>query len=170
MNMKRSLHITTLAVVALALVGCFKDVVKYTSYNTAVYSQTEDNSPITIAQNIEAYAYYVDTTDWRIASYEDAVARRITSKLSGKTLDEPDVVGTYDAESAFPSSLLLEQPTSMLVIVNHDLQMYAYRKYILPVNLAKVDTKLYMQRWRKSGTTSGWMVVNPFFDNTPAEE
>ena len=168
--MKRIYKISTLLAIAFALAGCFKDVVDYTSYNTAVYSQQESNGEITLAQNIEAYAFYVDTTEWRIASYEDAVAHRITHKESGKTLEEPDVVGTYDALSAFPSSLLLKAPTSMLVIVNYDLKLYAYRKFILPENLPKVDTKLYMLGWHRSGKTSDWMVVNQFYAEEPKTE
>lgn len=168
--MKHIFQISTLALIALALVGCFKDVVDYTSYNTAVYGQQDADGEITLAQNIEAYAYYVDTTEWRIASYEDAVAHRITNKETGKTLEEPDVVGTFDALSAYPSSLLLKKPTSMLVIVNYDLKLYAYRKYILPENLPKVDTKLYMLGWRKTSSSSGWMVVNQFYSEDKKTE
>ena len=43
------------------------------------------------------------------------------------------------------------------------MRMYAYRKYELPVNLDRVNAKLYMSSWKRSHTNSGWWVVNPFF-------
>ena len=36
-------------------------------------------------------------------------------------------------------------------------------KYELPINLASVDTKLYMASWRPSHSSSGWRVVNDFY-------
>jgi hypothetical protein len=54
----------------------------------------------------------------------------------------------------------------MLVVVNPELRMYAYRKYELPVNLARVDTKLYFLPWKRSHTASGWQIMNPFFGVT----
>lgn len=143
--------------------GCFKDVVAYTDYNIAVYDQSVADGQITPSPSVETYAYYVDTTEWCIRSYDDAVARRITNKTTGAVLTEPDVLGTFDASLAYPASVRLEQPISMLVVVNPTLRLYAYRKYELPINLASVDTKLYMTSWRASHSSSGWRVVNDFY-------
>ena len=156
-------HIALFIFGGLLLHGCFKDVVNYTSFNTAVYGQQEADGEITLAQNIEAYAYYVDTTEWSVLSYEDALAHRITNKTTGEVLSTPDVVGTFDASLPYPASIRLEQPISMMVLVNPSLKLYAYRKYELPVNLPAVDTKLYMASWRMSHSSSGWMIRNDFY-------
>jgi hypothetical protein len=143
--------------------SCFKDVVSYTEFNIAVYDQSVADGEIQPSTAVETYAYYVDTTEWSVLSYEDALAHRITNKTTGEVLSTPDVVGTFDASLPYPASIRLEQPISMMVLVNPSLKLYAYRKYELPVNLPAVDTKLYMASWRMSHSSSGWMIRNDFY-------
>jgi hypothetical protein len=151
------------------LQGCFKDVVNYTDYRIAAYEQTEGNGEFIHSTDLETYAFYVDTTEWKVASYEDALAHRITNKTTGKTLTEPDAVATFNADEEYQVTIRLESETSMLVTVNPTLKLYAYRKYELPINLPTVDTKLYMASWRPSHPMSGWRVVNDFYA-PPTEE
>jgi hypothetical protein len=138
-------------------------VVSYTDFNIAVYDQSVADGEIQPSTAVETYAYYVDTTEWSVLSYEDALAHRITNKTTGEVLSTPDVVGTFDASLPYPASIRLEQPISMMVLVNPSLKLYAYRKYELPVNLPAVDTKLYMASWRMSHYSSGWMIRNDFY-------
>lgn len=151
------------------LQGCFKDVVEYTDYRIAAYEQTESNGEFLRSTDLETYAFYVDTTQWTVKSYEDALARRITNKTTGKTLTEPDAIGEFYADEEYQVTIRLEAETSMLVCVNPTLKLYAYRKYQLPINLPTVDTKLYMASWRPSHPMSGWRVVNDFY-TPPTEE
>lgn len=162
--MKKSLrYIVCLMVVVPMLQGCFKDVINYTDYRIAAYEQTESNGEFLRSTDLETYAFYVDTTEWKVASYEDALARRITNKTTGKTLTEPDAVATFDANEEYQATIRLEAEISMLVTVNPTLKLYAYRKYPLPENLPSVDTKLYMASWRPSHSLSGWRIVNEFY-------
>lgn len=171
--MKRIVKNIAFALLSSALLqGCFKDVVTYTNYNLAVQNQTTSNGPLTQATDLSSYAYSVDTTEWTILSYEDAVAARITNKTTGQTLTEPDIRGTFDSAAPYQVSLRLEAPTSMLVVVNPELRLYAYRNYTLPVNLETVTTKLVFSSWRASHSSSGWQVENDFYteEETPANE
>ena len=169
--MKRFIRNTTLLVVAaLALHSCFKDTVSYTRFNLAVYDQTDSEAAFVHTEELDSYAFYADTTDWYIASWEDAVARRITSKTSGQTLDVPDVVGEFNPEEQYQTTLLVEQPVSMLVVVNPALKLYAYRKYELPENLPDIYAKLYMAAWRPTHNSSGWIVVNRFYADEQSAE
>ena len=156
-------HIAIVLVLGAALQSCFKDVITYTDYRIAILNQTTSGGQTTPATLIDSYAYYVDTTEWSVLSYEDALAHRITNKTTGEVLSTPDVVGAFDASLPYPASIRLEQPISMMVLVNPSLKLYAYRKYELPVNLPAVDTKLYMASWRMSHSSSGWRVVNDFY-------
>ncbi|MBQ5922705.1 MAG: hypothetical protein IIW91_05140 [Alistipes sp.] len=156
-------YIVLLVLGAASLHSCFKDVVSYTDFNIAVYDQSVADGEIQPSTAVETYAYYVDTTEWSVLSYEDALAHRITNKTTGEVLSTPDVVGTFDASLPYPASIRLEQPISMMVLVNPSLKLYAYRKYELPVNLPAVDTKLYMASWRMSHSSSGWMIRNDFY-------
>ncbi len=150
------------------LQGCFKDVINYTDYRIAAYEQTESNGEFLRSTDLETYAFYVDTTQWTVKSYEDALARRITNKTTGETQTEPDAIGEFYADEEYQVTIRLEAETSMLVCVNPTLKLYAYRKYQLPINLPTVDTKLYMASWRPSHPMSGWRVVNDFY--TPSTE
>ena len=161
--MKRLKHIAFVVLGAVLLHSCFKDVVSYTDFNIAVYDQSVADGEFTPAMAVETYAYYVDTTEWSLLTYEDALARRITNKTTGEVRSTPDVEGTFDAALPYPASVRLEQPISMLVLVNPTLRLYAYRKYELPINLATVDTKLYMASWRGTHSSSGWLVKNDFY-------
>jgi hypothetical protein len=145
------------------LQGCFKDVVNYTDYRICVYDQSQSNGEFIHSPELESYAFYVDTTEWTVKSYEDAVARRITNKLTGETKTTPDAEGTFAAEEEYQVTVRLESEISMLVIVNPTLQLYAYRKYKLPENLPVVDTKLYMASWRPTHPASGWLIKNEFY-------
>ena len=169
--MKRFFRNTTLLVVAaLALHSCFKDTVSYTRFNLAVYDQVDSEAAFSHAEELDTYAFYADTTEWYIASWEDAVARRITNKTSGQTLDVPDVVGEFNPEEQYQTTLLVEQPVSMLVVVNPALKLYAYRKYELPENLPDIYAKLYMAAWRPTHNSSGWIVVNRFYADEQSAE
>jgi hypothetical protein len=162
--MKKSLrYIVCLLAVVPMLQGCFKDVVNYTDYRICVYDQSQSNGEFIHSPELESYAFYVDTTEWTVKSYEDAVARRITNKLTGETKTTPDAEGTFAAEEEYQVTVRLESEISMLVIVNPTLQLYAYRKYKLPENLPVVDTKLYMASWRPTHPASGWLIKNEFY-------
>ncbi len=161
---------TAVAVAALLAAGCFKSVVTYTRYTAAIYNQTTESGPYARAQQIDSYAYYVDTTEWRVASYEDAVDRIITNKSTGEQRSVPDVLGAFNSSKEYSMSMILQQELSMIVVVNPELKLYAYRSYELPVNLESVATKLYMCSWRRTYASSGWIVVNDFYvEETPEE-
>lgn len=166
--MKRLKHIAFVVLGAVLLHSCFKDVVSYTDFNIAVYDQSVADGEFTPATAVETYAYYVDTTEWAVLSYDDALAGRITNKTTGEVRTQPDVWGTFDSAAEFQTTLHLEQPISMLVVVDPELRLYAYRKYELPENLDQVLTRLTLSSWRASHAASGWQVENDFY--TEAEE
>lgn len=151
------------------LQGCFKDVVEYTDFRISVYDQTESNGEFVRSTDLETYAFYVDTTQWTVKSYEDALAHRITNKTTGKTQTEPDAIGEFYADDEYQVTIRLESEMSMIVVVNPTLKLFAYRNYKLPINLPAVDTKLYMASWRQSHSVAGWRVVNNFYE-PPTEE
>ncbi len=165
-------NITLLLVATFALHGCFKEVVDYTQFHLAIYDQTTSDAAFQHAKDINSYLFAVDTTDWYIASWDDAIAHRITNKNTGETLSEPAEYGEFNSSDEYQTSILVNNPVSMLVVVNPELKLYAYRKYELPENLAEIRAKLYMAAWRPTHNSSGWVVVNRFYtdpDDEPSQ-
>lgn len=159
----RYIRAITILLVAWVAVGCFKDTVGYTDFRIAVYSQAGKDDDFVRAEDVSAYAYYVDTTEWAIRSYDDALIGRITNKVTGEVREQPDVWGELNTSDEYQISLIINQNISMLVLLNPELKLYAYRKYQLPENLPRVDTKIYMAGWKPSQAASGWRVVNQFY-------
>lgn len=169
-RLRRFVNIAAVAVAAASLAaGCFKSVVAYTRYTMAIYNQTSETGSYSRARQIDSYAFYVDTTEWRVASYEDAVNRTITHKTTGEQRSVPDVLGAFNSSKEYSMSVVLQQERSMIVVVNPELKLYAYRSYELPENLESVATKLYMCSWRRTYASSGWVVVNQFYVEPPEE-
>lgn len=160
--------ISLLAVAAFAaatLTGCFKKESYDTIYRIAVYSQNVSGEALTRAADLEAYAFYVDTAQWYIASWDDALAHIITDKEDhSRTLTQPDVVGTFDADADFQVALPLTREMSMLVVVDKANSMYAYRKYLSPINIEEILTQLHIYAWKPTYSANGWRIVNPFPD------
>lgn len=161
--MRKALIIITATLLSTLLCGCFKEVISYTLFRTAIYEQTTSDGSYIHSTDAEVYAFYADTTEWKIASWEDALAHRITNKLTGEVKSDPDVFGSFNSSDEYQSSILLEAPMSMIVMVFPQSQIYAYRNYPMPENLAQVDTKFYVAQWRPSHNFAGWRVVNPFY-------
>ncbi len=161
-------NIVLLLGVCFTLQGCFKSTVGYTCFKLAVYEQEDTKGAYLHAEDLDSYAFYVDTTTWHIASYDDAVAHRITNKTTGEVIDTPDAYGEFNSSEQYQVAITIDKPVSMLVVVNPTLRLYAYREYELPENLAEINAKLYMASWRPSHNSSGWRVVNDFY--TPPTE
>ena len=152
-----------LLAVAFVLHGCFKETVDYTRFHLAIYEQVDAEGAYNPVDNVDSYAFAVDTTNWYIASWEDAVAHRITNKTTGEVMDEPAEGGEFNSSDEYQATILVNSPISMLVVVNPELKLYAYRKYELPENLPDIYAKLYMAAWRPTHNSSGWVVVNRFY-------
>ncbi len=157
------LHLVVALAVGLCCVGCFKSTVGYTIFRTAVFIQSTDKGDYVKARDLYTYAYYVDTTDWKVASYEDACNKIITNKLTGERREMPDVYGEMNPSNEYQLTMVINRPMTMMILVDPENKVYAYRNYELPDNLPQVDTKLYIVGWRNSYTTAGWRIVNEFY-------
>lgn len=80
-----------MVVVALGLTGCFKKVGFDTTLVIYPKVQEVSGAEFLVAEGVTAYAYYVSGEDWKVLTYEDAVAKVITNTKSGETKSEPAV-------------------------------------------------------------------------------
>lgn len=122
--MNKWFRIITLAVVAIAATGCFKKVTLDCRYNVRPYFQAESGGVAVQGENTIAYAFAADTTQWTVASYDDALNGVLTSKTSG------------------------EKRTDALVRAEQEEQMVVLQLTVTPVTIIVVDTEHRLFGWR----------------------
>ena len=158
--MKRAFAIV---VMALALTGCFKKV----GFNTTMilYPKVQEvsNGTFGVAEGVEAYAYYVSSEDWKVLSYEDAVAKIITNEKTGETKNEPSVEALPYADEGEETDALgrLKLKTNkqrvLLVAFYPAAEMWAYRHYEVGENLPTTTMKFHFRVWKDvQYVDSGW--------------
>jgi hypothetical protein len=165
--MKHLTKILTLATIVLCLTSCFKEEKQGTLLKMAVYSQNVSDDPITkTTTEIESYAFHVpEKSKWEVLSWEDALECRITnSERRSEQRNNPDIIGTFDAEAEYQVELGVWSHTVFMVVVDRTNKLYATRLYETPMNLPVTYTQLHLYAWRKSGAANGWNVTNPFPD------
>ena len=169
MKMNKSLKtIIVAAICVICLGGCLKGYDGNVVYVLKpLVSDGSENEPM--ERYITAYAFYADTTQWTVASYEDALAMRITDKESGRKQEEPAVVAEpfIEAPSAgsFSVAMPLRPAKVLLVVVDTELKLYGYREQTLPEGLATTfETVIfYTSRNARRYKAGQWMMCNDFY-------
>lgn len=134
--------------------------------------QTEQGgpeSPPATSRQILAYAYAVDTTLWYVASYQDALSRKITSKTQPtQTRTSPNFEAYYETTGAY--SMLVTLSPLMVVVVDNVNKLYAYSKQEVDIDGEDVIFPAFVFRpWDPTWieVQTGWRVVNEQYK--PAE-
>ena len=111
--------------------------------------------------NLKVYAYAVDTTAWRIASYIDAAAGVITSKNDpSQTRSNPNFTASKEESGAY--GMEVSSPTLMVVVVDQTNEVYAYSKQEVDLDGEPVTFPIVFRTWRPEYlyVEEGWRVVN----------
>lgn len=111
--------------------------------------QAEENGeeqPFTSTQ-IKAYAYVADTTDWYIASYDDAVAGRITRKDDTENRTTPNFSAYYETGSGLYGMEVTATPL-MAVVVDRVNRIYAYTKFVPDLEGESPTWPVTFRPWR----------------------
>jgi hypothetical protein len=165
--MRFLVNILALLTITVIATGCFKDEKQGTTMHIALYSQNVAGDPVVkTTSEVEAYAFWIEkNSDWSVASWEDALDKRITNtKTPSQQLSTPDVVGVYTPEAEYQLSIELWTRCAFIVVVDKTNEVYAYRKYETPMNLANTYVQLHLYASRNSGNANGWNSINPFPD------
>ena len=124
----------------------------------------------TSISKMEVYAYAADTTAWFIASYDDAVSGKITSKAdTTETRTIPSFQAYADGETGL-YKMSVSAENLMVVVADRSDQLYAYTQQT--VDLAETDPlsfpSLVFRPWKgiwiDKTDTNGWTVVNPTYE------
>lgn len=164
------------AIVGLMLAGCFKTLSYKTMYVLKPLVQTESSGEIVTLANVKSYAFAVDTTDWYVASYEDALAGIITSKKSSsERITTPiGISGPFEPIDGAPASvnwiqMSVESPMIMVVAIDTEHKIYGYRNQQLEVNVPWLYVTVIFHPWKpaKKYENGAWLMVNEFYTPTP---
>ena len=123
--------------------------------------QAEEGGETTEPSKLKAYAYAVDTTAWRIASYIDAAAGVITSKNDpSQTRSNPNFTASKEESGAY--GMEVSSPTLMVVVVDQTNEVYAYSKQEVDLDGEPVTFPIVFRTWRPEYlyVEEGWRVVN----------
>ena len=129
-----------------------------------------------IDRYIKAYAYYADTTRWTVASYDDAVAMRITDKESGEARTEPAAVAEPFVEAVgggrYSVEMSLRPRRVMIVVVDTAERLYGYREQTLPEGLTSAfETVIFYTNRNANRYKAGqWIMCNDFYVEPEPEE
>lgn len=149
------------------LAGCFKDVAYKTELILRPTRQTSTGGLFDPLEGVQGFVCNVDTTLWRVASYDDALKGIITSKenpaekITATVLSQP-----YEAEGAVGwISLPLSKPSQMVVVVDTQDKVFAYTQQKLEVNLPKLYIDLAFRTWKegKEYKDGNWVYRNEFY-------
>ncbi|MDO4758586.1 MAG: hypothetical protein Q4A18_04930 [Rikenellaceae bacterium] len=124
--------------------------------------------------NVKVCAFAADTTEWRIASYDDAVGGRLTSKSDETiTRSNPEFNG-YETNTKGLFRMNVSASPLMVVVIDRTHRMYAYSKQ--EVDLTTPDSSptysVYFPLWQTTWISEqqGWRVVNPEYAPATDEE
>ena len=126
----------------------------------------EDEAPASAVSVGAAFA--ADTAAWYIASYDDAVAGKITSKDDDSfTRSNPNFTA-YKEEGSSLYKMQVSTGTLMVVVVDRVDRLYAYTKKEVDLEGApptfSVLFRPWVQQWIDTEEPDGWVVVNPALD------
>ena len=165
----------------LLLTACLKAGKYETTYILKPSVQTQSVDAAVPLPGVAAYAYEVDSLDWGIASYDDAVAGILTHKREpGRRLTEPlavavpyapagDEVADEAAAGAANTASWLQFPfgrnACMVVAVDPSTRLYGYTMQQPALNLPKIYISVVFQPWREGSSykNGNWSFYNDFY-------
>lgn len=157
--MNKWFRIITLAAVAVVVTGCFKKVTMDCRYHVRPYYQAESGGVAVQGEGIIAYAFAADTTQWTVASYEDALNGVLTSKTSGeKRSDAMERVEQSDSTVL----LQLTATPATIVVVDPINKLFAWRMTEVVENLPDLYVSVTFRPWsaKKRYVEGPWRMNN----------
>lgn len=176
---RRIIHFAAAAAGILALLtpcGCEKLKVESCTYVISPLTQNEEGGDTIKAQNVVAYAFFVEAKEWEIASAEDAANGVITNIEDGTTM-QAEMTAEQNAESDLVFEAIKGEHNIFFIVYDRDNGIYAWRDDAKVMeNLAQVNTKLIFRPWRNAAgegvayTELKWNMVNKYVAPEEPEE
>lgn len=148
-----------LAVVAIAATSCFKKVSLDCRYNLRPYFQAESGGETVQGENTIAYAFAADTTQWTVASYDDALNGVLTSKTTGEKRTDAMAYAEQQDQTVV---LQLTATPATIVVVDTKNHLYAWRMTEVAENLPDLYVSVTWRPWstKKQYIEGPWRMNN----------
>ena len=120
------------------------------------------------SDRMKVYAFQADTMDWKIESYDDAVAGRLKHKTNtAKRKDSPDFKAYAEDTGLF--GMTIKGSPLMVVAVDRVNKLYAYTKQEPDFEGQEPVWKVVFRPWKREKVSmdNGWCVVNEYFKVAP---
>jgi hypothetical protein len=120
-----------------------------TTLTVYVNVQTKTNPDADTVYRAEWLPFYVygDTTQYRLLSYENALAGRLSSRLDHGAVEQGIAAQVLDTTRVvFPN---LNQKSVILWIVQPEFEVYAWRQIDLPDGLPTMGMRLFFRMWEE---------------------
>lgn len=169
--MKKTLSILLFAVAALSA-GCFKSVSFNTDYVLKPLAEISSGDvPVPFAEDeVQAFAYAVDTSLWTVSTYDDALAGIITQRDDPSVrLTTPLVVAdSVLGEDGLRLTMRLKESSIMVVAVDTKDKLYGYTQQEVPENFPTLYVTVIFQPWKsglqyKGEKGGSWIFRNDFY-------
>ena len=167
--MNKWLKIIVLAAVAVATTSCFKKVTMDCRYHVRPYYQAESGGVAVQGEGTIAYAFAADTTQWTIATYDDALNGVLTSKTSGeKRTDAMDRAEQGDSTVV----LQLTATPATIVVVDTVNKLFGWRMTDVVENLPDLYVSVTFRPWsvKKRYAEGAWRMNNEAYVAPDPEE
>lgn len=167
--MNKWLKIIVLAAVAVATTSCFKKVTMDCRYHVRPYYQAESGGVAVQGEGTIAYAFAADTSQWTIATYDDALNGVLTSKTSGeKRSDAMDRAEQGDSTVV----LQLTATPATIVVVDTVNKLFGWRMTDVVENLPDLYVSVTFRPWsvKKRYVEGAWRMNNEAYVAPEPEE
>ena len=167
--MNKWLKIIVLVAVAVATTSCFKKVTMDCRYHVRPYYQAESGGVAVQGEGTIAYAFAADTSQWTIATYDDALNGVLTSKTSGeKRTDAMDRAEQSDSTVV----LQLTATPATIVVVDTVNKLFGWRMTDVVENLPDLYVSVTFRPWsvKKRYVEGAWRMNNEAYVAPEPEE
>lgn len=116
----------------------------------------------TLATGVTAHAFYADTTEWKVASFEDARAGIITNRIDETITMEPVVTGAQDENGAISLGPLTRLRLMLVICYEDDPEkIYGWRNAQTAENLESITVIVTADPYQQTQyKNSQWAMIN----------
>lgn len=171
---KHKFKILTFVAVAAALAGtgCFKSIGYETFYVLRPWAQEGTVKTPIPREDMLAYAFDADTTEWSVLSYEDAVAGIITSRRTGEKLQPIAQGEPYEIDGNENwLAMQLNGPRFFILAVDQSNRLYGFTEQAIGENLPQmhVSVTFYPKEKGRRFLKGKWIMCNDFYTEPEPE-